>query len=70
MGVKMVVTRQRITKRQKRWRRHAREWRQGTQWSRLVHLSGPCDICDAIFQVNLPRNLIAEYAARQELQMH
>ena len=66
MGVRMVVTRQKITKQQRRRRNHARAWKFGTEWSRLVHLSRPCDICDEIFEVNTPRNLIAEYAAARQ----
>jgi hypothetical protein len=49
MSTKMVVSHQKITKRTKRRRRHARMWQQGTMFSRLGHIMTDCTICHAYY---------------------
>lgn len=49
MSVHMVVTRQKVTKQQRRRRNHARFWQFGTLESRANHFISPCDICDEVY---------------------
>jgi len=53
MPTKMIVTRQRITKVQRRRARHAKMWRFASVDERLWHIANPCDICDVIFEVRV-----------------
>lgn len=50
MGAQMVVSYQKVTKDQKRRRKHAREWQHGTGMSRLLHIASKCDICDDLYK--------------------
>lgn len=45
MGTKMVMTYQKITKRTKRRRLHARMWQRSTMLNRLGHIMTDCKIC-------------------------
>jgi hypothetical protein len=50
MPTKMIVDHQKVTKEQRRRRRHARMWKFSSPDERFAHIISDCDICNGIYE--------------------
>lgn len=67
MSVRMIVTRQKVTKAQRKRRNHARWWRFTTVDARFDHIISDCAICDEIYEDKTPGAFGRKKAAAQVL---